>query len=238
MSDEEKPMSVFDLIVNRQLRYNPKHHEGPYPAEEELSKWCVRVAFFNHPLKDFFIRKMRTSVNNGFSFVEAWRHADDYIVCEFSVSDWEDFHFKLHQFYVSESKIKKPENPKPFNSSFQLITLTLPNDLPHDEGRKYLNDYISKYFLGQNPKNLKKTPKPIECAWCIEIGESNNLHAHIFTFHPNYKLSTNNAPLKAYKYNANVKTAETKEAAINFYNYVLKPGGIENHPNLELRRKI
>jgi len=217
--------------------YSPYFNNFP----QEVSTHDPLIGF-NHELKHEWLTHynlaLQSNDHNG-----AYEHADAVFFQILTRDQFEDWVINVAKFLIKKPKFQKTQKPETLYFGCQLLTLTLPKDLTHDEGKKYLTEYVSEYFMGKKPTNTKKKPKnPIECAWCFEIGESNNLHLHIFTYHPAYKLSTHNAPLKAYKYNANVKTAKTLLEAQNYYDYILKLGKAgskgEIHPNPDLRKNL
>lgn len=225
------PMSALDQYAD----YFNRFSENQVPFHDPL-------VGFNHDLKDLWLSHYNLALHAS-DYQGAYEHADLVFFQILTQAQFEDWVIKVAQFLIKKPKPQKTQKPETLYFGCQLITLTLPNTITHDEGKKYLADYVSEYFMGKKPELKKKKPKnPIECAWCFEIGESNNLHIHIFTYHPAYKLSTHNSPLKAYKYNANVKTAKTLIEAQNYYDYILKLGKSgskgEIHPNPVLRQNL
>lgn len=195
-------------------------------VQEEHDPFTDPLEGFNHDLKEVWLNYFLTGPCRGFySHMEAFEHADTQILLQYPnlYQNWiSSVFFYLQNRPVSE----KTQKPKNLFKGFHLITLTIPNDITHDEGKKYLTEYIQEYFLGQiikKPNSKVKKPKnPIETTYCFEIGSGNNLHAHLFVYHPKFKLSTHNSPLKAYKYNANVKFCDDLNSSLNRYYYISK----------------
>lgn len=177
-----------------------------------------------HELKEFWLDKyLNAHLYGYYDHHSAFEYADLQINLYFP-NLFETWVSCVFLFLKNSPKVQKTKKTHNLFLGFHHITLTLPPTLTHDEGKKYLTEFIQEYFLGQiikKPNGKEKKPKNrIETQYCFEIGESNNLHAHLFCYHPQYKLSTHNAPLKAYKYNARVEFCNDLNYALNSFNYI------------------
>lgn len=123
--------------------------------------------------------------------------------------------------YSEPQKTSKPQN---LFTGWQMITLTTPTSLPHDEGEKYIQNFLNRYFLCTERKPGEKPRKPILCSYAFELGSTNNmLHCHIISYHPTFKLSKSNYPIREYEYLSQFEELTTlNRVKVDFEKYIRK----------------
>ena len=114
---------------------------------------------FNHDLKHDWLSFYNTAYQTSGDHQSSYEHAELCFYQTLSQQEWENWIFQTANFLIKKPKVQKTQKPETHYFGCQLITLTLPKDMTHDEGRKYLTDYVSEYFMGKKPELKKKKPK-------------------------------------------------------------------------------